>query len=100
MKFNATHQKHVIKVKALNTADIKELCLYPASIMTEQISRDHLATVFILQWSIISQTPSFSKRQPSHREITERENEKKKKNLSQFLEKLDLKIELTILMLI
>jgi hypothetical protein len=49
MKFNATHQKHVIKVKALNTADIKELCLYPASIMTEQISRDHLATVFILQ---------------------------------------------------
>lgn len=37
--------KNVIKVKALSTADIKELCQHPANIMTVQISRDHLATV-------------------------------------------------------
>lgn len=69
MKINATHQKCVRKVKALNTAYIKELCLYPASITTVQISRDHLAIVFYLTVKHYISNPSFSKRHPGLRKV-------------------------------
>lgn len=59
-------KKCVIKVKALSTADIKELCLHPANIMTVQISRNHLAIVFYLTVKHYISNPSLSKRHQSH----------------------------------
>lgn len=64
--------KNVIKVKALSTVDIKELCQHPENIMTVQISRDHLTTVFfnLTEKHYIS-NPNFSKRHQSHVKVHE-----------------------------